>query len=64
MSQHCQTKHFCRRRASRLQIIVRQLTRKGHVRGVVHLLLVLSQEGLVDLGSWGSQSRGGNELLQ
>jgi len=36
---------------------------KRHLGGSLHLLLVGLHGGLVDLDLWGSESRGGNELL-
>lgn len=49
--------------ASRLQVIILILTRQGHGGGILHLLGILSQESLIDLGGGGSKSRGGDELL-
>jgi hypothetical protein len=40
------------------------LVGKGHVGGSLHLLLVRLHSGLVNLDLWGSESRGGNELLE
>ena len=54
---------FFRERTSHLQIVVGKLTRQRHGGGVLHLLAVLLQELLVDLGSGGSQSGSSNELL-
>ena len=48
--------------SNRLQIVVRQLTGQRQSSGIVHLLLVLGQESLVNLGGGRSQGRGGNEL--
>lgn len=45
-----------------LQVIV-VLLRQGLVLGIIHLLLVLGEERLVDLGSGGSKGRGGDEIL-
>ena len=56
------TKVF-RDRTSHLQIVVGKLARQGHGSGLVHLLAVLLQELLVDLGSRGGQSGSSNELL-
>lgn len=53
---------FFRERTSHLQIVVGKLTRQRHGGGLVHLLAVLFQELLVDLGSGGSQSGSSNEL--
>lgn len=55
------TKVF-RNHTSHLQIVVGKLTRQRHGGGLVHLLAVLLQELLVDLGSRGSQSGSSNEL--
>jgi hypothetical protein len=40
------------------------LVGKGHLGGLLHLLLVVLHGGLVDLDLRGSESRGGNELLE
>ena len=40
------------------------LVGEGHVGGSLHLLLVGSHGGLVDLDLWGSEGRGSNELLK
>jgi len=48
--------------SSRLQIVIGALIRQGSGGGLVHLFLVFGEEVLVDLGSGGGQSRGGNEL--
>jgi hypothetical protein len=56
------TKVF-RNHTSHLQIVVGKLTRQRHGGGLIHLLAVLLQELLVDLGSGWSQSRSSNELL-
>jgi hypothetical protein len=40
------------------------LVGKGHVGSSLHLLLVGLHSGLVNLDLWGSESRGGNELLE
>jgi hypothetical protein len=37
--------------------------REGHLCCVLHLLLVLLKQGLIDSGSWGSKSRSSNEFL-
>lgn len=39
------------------------LVGEGHVGGSLHLLLVGSHGGLVDLDLWGSEGRSSNELL-
>ena len=39
------------------------LVRKGHSSGSLHLLLVLLEQGLVDLGSGRGQSRGSDKFL-
>ncbi len=49
--------------ANRLQVVVRLLIRQGLGSGGVHLLLVLLEESLVDLGGGRSQGGGGDELL-
>ncbi len=48
---------------SRLQILIGKLTGQGKGRGVVHLLAVLLEERLIDLGSRGSERGGSDELL-
>lgn len=48
--------------SSRLQIVIGALVRQRSGGGLVHLLLILGKEILVDLGSGRSQSGGGNEL--
>jgi hypothetical protein len=35
-----------------------------HLSGILHLLLVLFEQGLVDGGGWGSEGRSGDEFLQ
>ena len=50
------------RETSRLQVRV-LLVWQRHLRGVVHLLLVLGQQLRVDLDLWGSEGRGGDEFL-
>ena len=45
-----------------LQVVI-ILVRKGHGRSSLHLLLVLLEQGLVDLGSGRGQSRGSDEFL-
>jgi hypothetical protein len=40
------------------------LVRKGHLGGLLHLLLVRLHGGLVDLDLWGSKSGCGNEFLE
>jgi hypothetical protein len=37
---------------------------KRHLGGLLHLLLVGLHSGLVNLDLWGSESGGGNELLE
>jgi hypothetical protein len=37
---------------------------QGHLGGIVHLLRVLLENGLVDLDLWGSEGRGGDEFLR
>ena len=49
--------------SSRLQVLIGGLVRQRSALGGVHLLLVLSQELLVDLSGRGSQGRGSDELL-
>lgn len=49
--------------SSRLQIVIGALIRQGSGGGLVHFLLVLGEEILVDLGGRRSQGRGGDELL-
>ncbi len=46
-----------------LQIVIVILTRKRHGSSLIHLLLVLFKELLVNLSSRGSKSGGGNEFL-
>lgn len=47
---------------TRLQVGV-VLVGERHLRGILHLLLVLLHELGVDLDLWGSESRGGDEFL-
>ena len=47
---------------ARLQIVI-VLIGKGNGRGRLHLLLVLLEQGLVDLGSRRGKGRGSNEVL-
>ena len=47
---------------ARLQVVI-ILVRKGHSSGSLHLLLVLLEQGLVDLGSGRGQSRGSDKFL-
>ena len=50
--------------AIRLQVVVILVVEgQRHAGSIVQLLLVLGEQGLVDLGGGGSQSRGSNELL-
>lgn len=47
-----------------LQVVVRKLTRKRHGRGLVHLVAVLLEQLLVDLGGGRRKGGRGDELLQ
>lgn len=51
------------RPAMRLQIIIVILAGQGHGRSLVHLLPVLLEKRLVDLGRGGSKSGSGDEFL-
>ncbi len=48
---------------SRSQVIIIILTRQGQGSGLVHLLGVLCQQVLVDLGRGRGKSRGGDKFL-
>ena len=50
-------------RTSCSEVIVIFLVREGLLGGRLHLVTVLLEEGLVDVGLGGSKSGGGDELL-